>query len=325
MRRLALAAVAALSLSACASGAVAPERSAAAPLALRAPVQTFHPDHAPSRIVADGGQSLLYVSDTGPSDVYVYTWPGGKQTGELTELASPTGVCDDSSGNIWVVESRAAQVVKFAHGGTKKLAKVSAPYAQRLTGCAVDPTTGNLAVADIGGAAGAGGVFVWANAQGKPTEYSSSQLLEAFFCGYDASGNLFCDGVNKSYAFTLVELASGASKLQVIQTNGAIAYPGGIAWDGQYLAVGDQAYQNGHASAVYQLSINGSNATVHGKTVLDGSCDALGFAIKGGNLAAPDACKNDAKFYKYPAGGSATVTLTGFQYPVAAAVSVKKK
>lgn len=314
----------AVSLSACASGATAPQRSAAAPLALRAPVQAIHPDHARSRIVADGGQSLLYVSDTGPSDVYVYTWPGGKQTGKLTELASPTGVCNDSSGNIWVVESRAAQVVKFAHGGTKKVATLSAPYAQRLTGCAVDPTTGNLAVADIGGAAGSGGVYVWAKAQGKPTEYSSSQILEAFFCGYDASGNLFCDGVNKSYAFSLVELVSGGSKLQAIQTNGAIVYPGGIAWDGQHLAVGDQAYQNGHASAVYQLNISGSTATVAGTTVLDGSCDALQFAIKGGNIGAPDACKNNTKFYKYPAGGSATVTLSGFQYPVAAAVSIKK-
>ncbi|HEX3672007.1 MAG TPA: hypothetical protein VHT92_09945 [Candidatus Cybelea sp.] len=314
----------AVALSACASAAPAPEQFAGAPLALSAPVQAFHPDHGRSRIVADGGQSLLYVSDTGPSDVYIYTWPGGKQTGKLTGLASPTGVCNDSSGNIWVVESRAAEVVKFAHGGTKKLATVSAPYAQRLTGCAVDPTTGNLAVADIGGAAGSGGIYVWAKAQGKATEYSSSQILEAFFCGYDASGNLFCDGVNKSYAFTLVELASGASKLQVVQTNGAIAYPGGVAWDGQYLAVGDQAYQNGHESAVYQLTISGSNATVHGTTVLDGSCDALQFAIKGGNLAAPDACKNNAKFYKYPAGGSATVTLSGFQYPVAAAVSIKK-
>jgi hypothetical protein len=43
------------------------------------------------------------------------------------------------------------------------------------------------------------------------------------------------------------------------------------------------------------------------------------------SVIAPDDCQSNVKFYKYPTGGSATKTLSGFQYPVGALVSLAPK
>ncbi len=316
---------AALVLCACAPAAIAPERFSIPPLALHGAPRVAHPDRSPSWMVhSDSGQTLLYVSDAGAGDVFVYTYPGGKKVGTLSGLSDPTGVCNGASGAIWIVESSASKLVKYLHRGTKPVATLTVVGAQRLTGCAVDPGSGNLAVADLGGAAATGGLWVFTKAQGTPKEYQGAQIAAAYFCGYDASGNLFVDGLDKTYDFDLAEVPAGGSKLQALQLDTAIEFPGGVRWDGQYVAVGDQAYQNGHTSAIYQLSVTGLNATVKGTTILNGSCDVLGFSIKSGTVAAPDACQNNARFFAYPAGGAPTKTLMGFQYPVAAAVSVAR-
>jgi len=70
------------------------------------------------------------------------------------------------------------------------------------------------------------------------------------------------------------------------------------------------------------VTVSGSTGSVVGTTQLSGSCDILQFAVSGSSVIAPDNCLNSAGFYAYPAGGAPTKTLTGFQYPVGAAVSV---
>ncbi|HZV77771.1 MAG TPA: hypothetical protein VFF63_08455 [Candidatus Babeliales bacterium] len=266
-------------------------------------------------------QSLLYVSNGGGDDVGVYRLPGGKAVGELTGFNAPTGTCSDQSGDVWVVDSGVSEVVEYAHGGKKPEAKLADSGALNLMGCAVDPTTGNLAVADLGGPSGGGNVVIYVGAKGSPTEYTASQLQFAYFCAYDDKGNLFIDGLNGSGQFLFFELPSGSTTLEAITLDQSVNFPGGVAWDGRYVAVGDQSYGGEHKSAIYRFSISGSSGTLEGTTVLTGSCDVLDFAVGSTAVAAPDACQNTVSFYDYPAGGSPTKTLTGFQYPVSVAVS----
>ncbi len=324
MRSLAPASAVLLLLSACAPAAMAPERFTTAPLALRGDVRASHPDRTASWIAPNVDKSLLYVADTGAGDVYLYNFPAGMKVGTISGLADPTGLCVNSAAAIWVVESRISRIVKFAHGARTRNAAHKVAGAQRLTDCAVDPASGNLAVTDLGGAAGPGALWVFANAQGTPTEYQRPEIDEMFFCTYDGSGNLFVDALTKSYSFELLELPAGASKLQPVSLNHQIVFPGAVRWDGQYLAIGDQAYQNEHSSAIYQFSVTGSTGSLQGTTLLKNSCDILGFTIDSGIVVAPDACKNITRFYKYPHGGGVTKTLDGFQYPVDAAVSIKQ-
>ncbi len=81
------------------------------------------------------------------------------------------------------------------------------------------------------------------------------------------------------------------------------------------MTTGDQ-----EGAKAYQLK--GFKAT--GNTPLNGSSDIVQYWIDGGtSLIGPDAGNADVEIYKYPAGGSATQTLTGFSQPIGAAVTSK--
>jgi hypothetical protein len=290
------------------------------------------PDHAASWMdPAAKKETLVYLSDSGADEVLTYSYPAGKPVGKLTHLGNPTGVCSDAGGNVWVVNASTLKIVEYAHGGTKPVATLTESSTINPLGCSVDPTTGNLAVTNLGNYKTPGSLAIFTDAKGSAKNYQASSLAYPYFCGFDDEGNVFVDGVNSAYEFVLFELPSGSGKLQAITLSGSVGFPGGVAWDGEYLAIGDQYYQSKNASAIDQVSVSGSAGTFEGTTALTGSCDALQFAISGGGTpkkdqqgntaVVPDACSNNAAFYAYPAGGSPTDTITGFTYPVAAAVS----
>ena len=111
-------------------------------------------------------RDLLYLSDDGNGNVYVYSFPGAKLQGTLTGLSVPTGECADKAGDVWIVEEGTNDIVEYAHGGTVPIATLSDP-GNAPEACAVDPTTGNLAVANPQTlSAGVGSVGVYAHAQG---------------------------------------------------------------------------------------------------------------------------------------------------------------
>ena len=292
--------------------------------ACSAPAPSFEPQQ-PSSSTIPGSRTttgaLLYASDPGTGSVLYYAFPGGTKAGGIGNLNAPAGLCVDRSGNVWIADWGSAQLVKYARASRKHLATLNVYGAFNLLACAVDPSSGNLAATSIGSASGGAGVWLFIGAKGQAKSYTDANLSAAYFCGYDGSGNLFVDGLDPSGAFVLFELPAGGSKLEQITLSQTIVFPGGVEWDGQYVAVGDQEYGSAHESAVYRLSISGSTATVKGTTVLKASCDVAQFAISGGTLAGPDACKNDLHFYKYPAGGSPAKTVSGLEYPIAAAIS----
>ncbi|HEY2475873.1 MAG TPA: hypothetical protein VGI19_13880 [Candidatus Cybelea sp.] len=265
-------------------------------------------------------KNLVYVADGGRGKVRVYTYPSLEQAGNLLDLADPAGVCSDSKGNVWVVESKAPKLIEYAHGSTKEEAMLSDAGAQYPLGCSVDPTTGNLAMTNLGGPSGGGNILIWAGAKGSATTHSDSDMSFVYFCGYDAQGNLFVDGLDAHYNFVFAELPNGSKDFQTIALDG-VSFPGGIAWDGQYVAVGDQAYQSKEKSAIDQVSVSGSTATIAATTTLNGSCDVMQFAMFNGKVFTPDVCLGQGFVYHYPAGGNAIKKIGNLQYPVAAAIS----
>ena len=143
----------------------------------------------------------------------------------------------------------------------------------------------------------------------RSTEIESFQEYE--FCGYDAAGNLFVDGENKNATFEFAELPKGGGALESITLNQNIGWPGGIQWDGKYLTVGDQ-----NKPVVYQFAVQGTSGTKVGSTSLGGGdVGAVGqFQVLGHRLIAPNlctgSCTGNVLYYDYPAGGTATKTIT---------------
>jgi hypothetical protein len=279
---------------------------------------------------ATQGQNLLYVSDEATNTVDVFTFPFGTPAGVLQQIHDPVGVCSDKTGDVWVVNAP-DHVVKYAHGAHSRGPTIEDPRALRLLACSVDPTSGNLAVTDTGRPGQAGSVVVYAGGKGSPKRFRSAQLTDVFFCAYDDDGNLFVDGLDGHYAFHLMELPQGGQRMRSIKLNQSVGFPGAVAWDGKYLALGDRSFRGGHARAIYQISVSGTRGTVVGTTKLGGSCDLLGFAVpklgsgrgnpQGSRVVAPDVCENTVRIYNYPAGGSPSKNLGDIQYPFSAAVS----
>jgi hypothetical protein len=266
-------------------------------------------------------QDLLYVSDT--HTVTVYSYPKGKLEGTIRFGYLPGGQCVDSKGNVFITDTDTGQIFEYAHGGKKPVAVLKSPADDPL-GCSIDPITGDLAVSSLG-FGNDGAVGVYKGAKGSPKLYKNSAFHMYYFCGYDSSGNLFVDGQNgSSGAFEFAELAKGERKLKSVILNQSIESPGGVQWDGKYVAVGDQS-----TPVVYQFNISGGVGSEVGSTSLGGSdvTVVLQYFIFGSRLIAPNQCNvkscyGNVLYYPYPSGGTATKTITkGVRFPRGVVVS----
>jgi hypothetical protein len=261
---------------------------------------------------------LLYVTDEGNYNVYVYAYPSGTPMGTINSAyGSPTGLCVDKKGNVFITEYNGQEVLEYAHGGTNPIASLYDPG--QPIGCSIDPKTGNLAVAnemDVTG--GYGNVTIFAKAKGNGQVLQDLPSLELpYWCSYDDHGNLFIDGeyIQSGFHFSFAELPAGSSNFTEISVpDGAGTPPGGVQWDGKYVTLGSASSQNG---LIFQFKINGSSASLAGTTMLDGFNRMPTYfvvrqtskrikqgkrviATSGGNIG----------FFKYPAGGSALTTIT---------------
>jgi hypothetical protein len=268
---------------------------------------------------------LLYVSDEGTNAVYVYSWPQARLVGKLTHISYPQGECGDAAGHVFITSfdpSYGSRILKYAHGGTKPLLRVE-DKGYFASGCAIDPQTGNLAVTNLETTDLRFGNLAVYNRLGQLVGlYAGGGMAFYFFCGYDSAGNLYVDGArdfNPYDGFAFAELPAGSSALTNISLNQSFNYPGGVQWDGTYVAVGD-SYEN----AIYRFSIKGSGGTEVGSTPLEGGSYVLQFWIQGRKLVGPNAGTATAMLWDYPAGGTATKTLRKFTDPVGSVVSSSK-
>jgi hypothetical protein len=281
-----------------------------------------HPDHQRSWIdPAAKHKDLLYVSDGGSGDVDVFTYPDGNAKGSITGLSQPQGECVDAQGDVWIALYSSQEIVEYAHGGANQIASLSDPD-YYIEGCAIDPTTGNLAVANFVGnessSPSPGGVSVYQNGSGSPIVYTDTAINEVFSIGYDKKGDLFADGESPGGYFVFAELPAGSYEFTNLSFDETIATPGAVQWDGKHITVGDAT-----GGEIYQVKVSGSSATTVGTTTLKGSSGLFQPFIDGKKVVGANQYNANVMFWKYPGGGKNTNTLNGFVAPFGTVVSKK--
>lgn len=255
---------------------------------------------------------LLYVSDHANTDILMLTYPQGKQVGTIDPPDLVWNLCSDSSGNVWVPSEEA--VYEYAHGGTQIVQTLNAS-GLFMSACAVDPTTGNLAVVGEGHY-GTPTLAIWANAQGTPTTYTLPFFL--WSASYDDSGDLFMDGYNASQPFQFAELPKGSSTFTNITLDQPAQHPGNVQWDGKYVAVGAVNPRNakGHTHVIYRVRISGSVGHVAQTVVLYHNNAVLGSSIEGNTIVAVQkkvhGVLGAVAFWKYPQGRRPFQEVSGF-------------
>ncbi|MGC2651632.1 MAG: hypothetical protein WA304_12600 [Candidatus Cybelea sp.] len=254
-------------------------------------------------------KDLLYVSNFYSSDTLVFTYPSGKLVGTLT--GGGTVACASASSGDWWASGN-DEMLEYAHEGKSPIKTLSGASGA----CAVDPTTGDLAVLNING----DDIIIYPGGSGSGTAYCTG-IGSAYFDGYDDRGDLFIDGVTQGNAYGLVELPKGGNTCESIALSQSLEFPGAIQWFDKYLAVGDQ-----EAHVIYHFAIHGTNAKEIGTTELGGSSDVVQFYIQKPYVAGADAGNEDVELWKYPAGGPIFKTLQGsFDLPIGLIVSIGKK
>jgi hypothetical protein len=318
MRRYYMLGIAAIAAIVAFAGCGAPQTSTTPFVQQNVPV-TGDAGHARSWMLPEAkSEDLAYVANV--YTITVYSYPKGKLVGTLSNFYVPYGECVDAKGDVYITDSRFGKIYEYAHGGTKAIKTLKDPSYQPY-GCAVDPTTGDLAVANYDDGSGhEGNVYVYHKAKGFPKSYIGYGFYYYYYLGYDPKGNLYVDGLHGSYGdgFEFGVLPKGGGAIKDILLPEYIAGPGGIEWDGQYLAVGGGA-------EIYQFSFSGTEATLEGTTPLSGAGLLVGqFGIADSTVVTPNQffSSSAALVYPYPGGGAATKTITnGIFYPFSAVVS----
>jgi hypothetical protein len=290
------------------------------------------PDQGGSWMAAEAKHDdLVYVSNAPNNTVSVYAFFGHKLIGTLTGINAPYGLCADQSGDVWIVGWGKNQLVEYAHAGTTPLRSltVSDPQAN-LYDCSVDPTTGNLAVTDWGYNSFKGYVLIYPHATGTPKAYTGPGVWFYYGCSYDDQGNLFVDGWDSylNYYLALGELPKGGRSFRNITLVPEVFPPviGGVQWDGRYVAIVD-------VETVRAYSVKGQYATLQGTTPLTNHWPVGLFwltTLANGEreIIAPDKDGEPSavQYWKYPAGGSPTATITnGLDGPFGVTVSRAKR
>ncbi|MBV8196768.1 MAG: hypothetical protein JO263_01415 [Candidatus Eremiobacteraeota bacterium] len=274
--------------------------------------------------------TLLYIADSGRFAVDIYTFPALKLAGKIAGIDRPQGECSDGDGNVWITSTEGLQILEYAHGGTTPI-KVLGDPAGHPAGCAVDPTTNDLAVTNLTGFSGAGSVLIYRHAGGVPAVYQNPRQSSYFFAAYDSAGNLYASGQTVDAAYSLSLLTKGAHSLSSLAIKGATLYfPGTVAWVGSDLILGDQLCRNRKASCFYRASVKGETVTVTGVTHLKGACAVAQALIDkaqliGGNVAqCGRGGKSSVAVWRYPRGGPPLRSVTGVDMPVGAALSATR-
>jgi hypothetical protein len=246
---------------------------------------------------------LIYATG-GCLGTCVFSYPSGTFVGSLSTSASG-GICSDSSGNVFIPDD--AQVFEYAHGGTTPIATLSLP-GDNANGCAIDPTTGNLAVVFMGSK---GNVAIFSGAQGKATQYASN--ISSSYCGYDNAGNLFVDGyTHESFGFS--ELPAGASNFTTLSISQNVGGPGQVQWDGSHIT---WEGLNAGDTTVSRLAISGSGAIIVGATRFKGIRRyAIQSWIYGNRIIIPYSKRGFFRktigIWSYPKGGNIRISIRDF-------------
>jgi len=296
------------------------------PSAVLAPPQ---PDRGASWLSPKAANSgpLLYITDFYNFDVYVYSVPSLKRVGKLTGFFEPEGECSDAQGNVWIAVTGDDLMEEFKPGDKTPIATLDDPLGYPVS-CAVDTATGNLAVANIFGYSGAGGILVYTHARGTPAFYANPNQFYYYFDGYDAHGNLYASGMTSKNAYALSVLRLGKKTMASLSVrDGKLYFPGTVLWNGSTLVLGDQQCGGGTSSCLYEASVSATTVSVTKKIPLAGSCDVAQVALQSKELFGGDyeyctrVKSSRINRWAFPAGGKPLQSITGIYDPVGAAIT----
>lgn len=267
--------------------------------------------------------AAIVVSDAVNNTVSAFT-AAGKLKATITGFSEPQGLAADSSGDIYIADTANSRVQVYKND-YKTLKASLADASQYPAGVAVDTMTGVVGVTNIiSTAGGAGSVSFYAKGATKPcTTVSNASFARVYFDGFDAKGNLYIDGSNSSGSVVVGVITGGcaAKSITTLTTGNSILFPGGVNVSPKGDVVIDD--QEGYFLYAYKPALKGSLGKPVTSTSLSGASDPVTFAF---NKAATSAFTADAGLaealgYKYPAGGSPTLTITGFGQPIGVAVT----
>jgi hypothetical protein len=275
-------------------------------------------------------ENLLYVTEPESNSVTVYGLADHKLVGSLTGINAPYGACSDTNGNVWVVAWGNNKIIEYAHAGTKPIRTLSAGPNADLYDCAVDPTSGNVAVTNWGGNNWyQGNVLVFTPGSSNPQTYAAQGVWFYYGCSYDQNGDLIVDGWDAylNGFITLGELPKNGTHLKKIWMIPTFQPPliGDMKWDGKYVAVVDW-------DAIALYSIHGSYASLKGYAPLTlhfpvGMFWIVTDARGNRHIVAPDTAGSPhaVQYWNYPSIGRPTATITDhLKNPFSVTVSLVK-
>jgi hypothetical protein len=279
-------------------------------------------------------QDLLYIADpaAGGIEIRSYTPPKYRLLGlipPLPQYGYPS-LCVNKEQEIFATGG--GSIFEYKHGATSPF-RILGGLSGPTYGCAVDPTTGTLAVTNDFGSPRIGQVSLFKKGHGTHTNIQLPATYSgAIRCAYDGRGNLFV-GANvagETPHFALLELPKNKKQFIEITLNETFSEfgSGGILWDGTYLDIADF-----EQNVIYQFAIAGKKGTAINTIGPQRSYNMGSFFVEGSTLIVPafSTPTNGSppgpglvNFYNYPAGGKKTGIIRGVSYPWSVVVSLAK-
>jgi hypothetical protein len=262
-------------------------------------------------------RDLIYVVET-ESNIYIYSYPRGRIEGVIGDLAEASAECVDKSGDVFVADYLDHVVLEYRHGAISPT-RTYDDEGYNPDGCSIDPTTGDLAVANSHAvsSSSSGNIAIYKPPGKKPVaQLSDPHIASMRSCTYDASGNLYVDGLEGSnFAFGV--LRSGHHFILGVALTPTVYEPGEIHWDGKHLAVADRG---SNTIDRYAMSASSRSGKEVGTTVLDdGSIES--FWVQPPNVLTAEST-TALGIWRYPGGGAPFKSIVSDYYAGPSVVSL---
>ena len=252
----------------------------------------------------------IAVSDASNEVVNVYD-VAGTELAQLTGFFEPQGLSSDASGNLFVADTDNQRVQIYAAG--LKNPPTTLADSVGFPSDVDSMSSGKIvAVANIYNApcCAQGSVSFFTRGVLSNT-ISNATLAKAYFCAFDAIGNLYVDGLDVNNNFVMGVIIGGANGRQFTQlsTDNTIRGPGAV----QVTTSGQIAILDQIAATVYTYNApkNGSLGSPVSSTPLTQAVEPVTFAFTKTmtQLYTADAGIFASQQFVYPTGGDATSTI----------------
>jgi hypothetical protein len=273
-----------------------------------------------------GQRDLLYVSNANGT-VSVYTYWQRRIVGVLTNFTQPQGECSDAAGDVYIADHQTSKVSEYAHGGKKPISVLD-DSPDTPDACAVDHTTGNVAVANYPyGYYSNGDVAIFLHGKGSPILYKGAAYNDHFISvAYDDRGDLFAASIYGYLSFysEFYYLPRHGTKLILMNLpppQGSYGpYAQSVAWDGKYWVVANY-------NALYRYTINIKaqyiSETALNNTGIEDEIALFRKSLKAQATQVVGGSSDSVNYWQYPAGGNPIGSITkDLDAPYGAAISL---